>query len=110
MFVCILIALISEGAFPQSSQELDKLAQEYYSERDFTRAIETWMLVLEQEPENERIQKKIERVYEEKYQRDLAFLTAKKNQKLARIVLYSRVAEMDVEKSFKNYIDGKKQG
>jgi len=70
---CVLLALSSGVVFPQTAQELDRLAEEYYAKRDFTRAIETWMIILDQEPNNERIQKKIERVYEEKYQRDIAF-------------------------------------
>ncbi len=102
-----LLGLSTGIVFPQTALELDRLAEEYYSRRDFTRAIETWMIILDQEPNNERIQKKIERVYEEKYQRDIAFQKAKINYRLAKKKLYVNLDEKNVDRAFDNFIDGK---
>ena len=82
--VMIVSVFATEKLPSQNMEDLNRLAQEYYDNRDFTRALETWMLVLEQDPENERIQKKIELVYEEKYKRDVAYQKARINYRIAR--------------------------
>ncbi len=103
---CMVLA-VAVGVFPQNTQELDRLAEDYYAKRDFTRAIETWMLILDQEPGNERVQKKIERVYEEKYQRDIAFQRAKINHRQAKKKLIINVGTKDPDQAFENFSEGK---
>ena len=65
------------------------------------------MLILDQDPNNERIQKKIERVYEEKYQRDIAFQKAKINYRHAKKKLIVNVDEKNIDLAFENFQAGK---
>ncbi len=112
--IAVLLAIavsqvVTVDLFSQSSQELDRLAEEYYAKRDFTRAIETWMIILEQEPNNEKIQKKIERVYDEKYRRDVAFMKAKIYSKEAKKKLLVNLEEKNIDEAFRVFQEGKKK-
>ncbi len=109
MLAIIVSQVVTVDLFSQSAQELDRLAEEYYAKRDFTRAIETWMIVLEQEPTNERIQKKIERVYDEKYRRDVAFMKARIYSKEAKKKLILNLEEKNIDAAFRAFQEGKKK-
>jgi tetratricopeptide (TPR) repeat protein len=101
--------IVTGDLFSQSAQELDRLAEEYYSKRDFTRAIETWMIILDQDPNNEKIQKKIERVYDEKYRRDVAFQKAKIFSRRAKKQLLVNMDEKNIDEAFRSFQEGKKK-
>lgn len=109
MLAIVVSQIVTVDLFSQSAQELDRLAEEYYAKRDFTRAIETWMIILEQEPNNEKIQKKIERVYDEKYRRDVAFMKAKIYSKEAKKKLLINLDEKNIDEAFRIFQDGKKK-
>lgn len=109
MLAIAVSQVVTGDLFSQSAQELDRLAEEYYGKRDFTRAIETWMIILDQEPNNEKIQKKIERVYEEKYRRDVAFQKAKIYSRRAKKQLLVNLEEKNIDEAFKNFQEGKKK-
>ena len=98
----------SERLPSQNLEDLNRLAQEHYDNRDFTRALETWMLALEQDPENERIQKKIELVYEEKYKRDVAYQKARINYRQARNKIKIDLQDANLEKAIRDFNSGKK--
>ena len=65
-------------------REMDREAQAYFDKRDYNQAIGLWLTCLEQEPDNEKIQLKIEIVYEIKQRKDIAFQRAKLNYRFAR--------------------------
>lgn len=76
--------MMSSVARPQSIEELDRRASEFYMNKEFTRALGEWLRILEIEPDNENIQKKIEMLYEEKHRKDLAYQKARFHYRLAR--------------------------
>ncbi|RPI91794.1 MAG: hypothetical protein EHM32_10120 [Spirochaetales bacterium] len=82
--VLIAIMMMSSVAQPQSVEELDRRASEFYKNKEFTRALGEWLRILEIEPDNENIQKKIEVLYEEKHRKDLAYQQARLHYRLAR--------------------------
>lgn len=65
-------------------KEMDREAQAYYDKRDYNQAIGLWLSCLDQEPENEKVQQKIEMVYEIKQRKDISFQKAKLNYRIAR--------------------------
>ncbi|MCX7680005.1 MAG: tetratricopeptide repeat protein [Spirochaetes bacterium] len=111
LFLCAVLIFHTGkiGLFSQNVQELDRLAEEYYDKRDFSRAIETWMLILDQDPYNEKIQKKIERVYDEKYKRDVAFQKAKIFSRKAKKQLLINLNEKNLDEAIKNFQEGKRK-
>jgi tetratricopeptide (TPR) repeat protein len=69
---------------PQSIDDLDREAQEYYEKREFNKAIQTWLRILEEDTRNEKIQKKIEEVYDVKHKKDIRLQIAKKDLREAK--------------------------
>ena len=63
---------------------MDREAQESFDKRDYNQAIGLWLNCLEIEPENEKIQQKIELVYEIKQRKDISFQKARLNYRIAR--------------------------
>ena len=63
---------------------MDREAQAYYDKRDYNQAIGLWLSCLDMEPDNEKIQQKIEMVYEIKQRKDISFQKAKLNYRIAR--------------------------
>ncbi len=103
-------ALFAGGdLFPQGVEDLDRLAQEYYEKKQFDKAINTWMRILEDNPENERVQKKIELVYEEKHRKDLAYERSRRNFREARSALKQneKYDESDYDKALVYFKLGK---
>lgn len=82
--VLISIAGGAGDISPQTVGELDKRAQKYYEEKEFSKAIAEWLRILEIDPDNEAIQKKIEMVYEEKHRKDISYQKAAMYLRLAR--------------------------
>lgn len=80
----VAVMMMSTAVSPQSVEELDRRASEFYKNKEFTRALGEWLRILEIEPDNELIQKKIEMLYEEKHRKDLAFQMARFHYRLAR--------------------------
>jgi len=94
--VLMLLVLFSLQTYPvltESIDDIDRRAQKYYDDKQFTNAITEWMRILELNPENEQIQRKVEYVYEEKHRKDLALVLARKHYRLARINLYKDYEE-----------------
>lgn len=105
-FVLIVIMAMSTVARPQSVAELDRRADEYYKNKEFTRALGEWLRILELEPDNENIQKKIEILYEEKHRKDLAYQKARFHYRLARQELPVDVqqAKDDSDVAIENFV------
>jgi len=100
------IVMMSSAVSPQSVEELDRRAGELYRNKEFTRALGEWLRILEIEPDNENIQKKIEMLYEEKHRKDLAYQKARFHFRLARQELPADVqkAKEDSDVAIANFI------
>lgn len=96
----IVIGTIMMGGvlYPESVDEIDRRATDYYNNKEFSKALGEWLGILEIDPENESAQKKIEMLYEEKHRKDVSFQTAKY---LYRDSLDS-IAKGDIEKAKDN--------
>ncbi len=70
--------------FPESTEEMDRRASMYYANKEFTKALGEWLQILEIDPENESVQKKIEILYEEKHRKDLSYQKARYYYRLAQ--------------------------
>jgi len=89
----VLIALAPVSILGQSIEEMDRQAQEYYDNKDFSRAIAIWLNILDMDPENREIQKKVEMLYEQKQKKDLELERSKIEYKKAKIELYKNKDE-----------------
>jgi len=67
-----------------SVKNLNNRAQKFFDGKKYNKAIELWLNALEIEPENEKIQQKIELIYEIKQKKDLALQKSRLNYKIAR--------------------------
>lgn len=65
-------------------KDMDRDAQAFFDKRDYNQAIGLWLSCLDMEPENEKIQQKIELVYEIKQRKDISFQKAKLNYRISR--------------------------
>ncbi|MBN2159695.1 MAG: tetratricopeptide repeat protein [Spirochaetes bacterium] len=85
LFMSILIVCQAfTDLHPATLKEMDREAQTYFDKREYNQAIGLWLGCLEIEPDNEKIQQKIEMVYEIKQRKDMAFQKAKLNYRIAR--------------------------
>ena len=102
----LTIVMMSSAVSPQSVEELDRRASEFYRNKEFTRALGEWLRILEIEPDNESIQKKIEMLYEEKHRKDLAYQEARFHFRLARQELPADVqkAKEDSDVAIANFV------
>jgi len=100
------IVMMSSAVSPQSVEELDRRAGELYRNKEFTRALGEWLRILEIEPDNENIQKKIEMLYEEKHRKDLAYQKARFHFRLARQEIPTDVqkAKEDSDVAINNFV------
>ena len=80
-------AVTGERLSPQSVDDLDRQAQELYDQKDFRGAIDLWLRALDVDPENEKIQRKIEFVYEEKHRKDLAVQVSRRHLRMSKKIL-----------------------
>lgn len=95
IFIIILyLMLLTTTAIsqnPNTIAEIDKRAQEYYDKKELSKAIVEWLKILEIDPNNEEVQRKIELVYEEKHKKDISLQRAKLYYRLSRKVLPDNV-------------------
>lgn len=86
MILAVVLALtqLPVGLHSATVREMDRDAQAYFDKREYNQAIGLWLNCLEVEPDNERIQQKIEMVYEIKQRKDISFQKAKLNYRIAR--------------------------
>ncbi len=95
VFFALMIALQAfTGLHSASVRDMDRAAQVYFDNKEYNQAIGLWLGCLEIEPDNERIQQKIELVYEIKQRKDLSYQKARLNYRIARRKL---AAEEDKE-------------
>jgi tetratricopeptide (TPR) repeat protein len=80
----LMAFLTSLGLHSATVKEMDRDAQAFFDKRDYNQAIGLWLTCLDMEPENEKIQQKIELVYEIKQRKDISFQKAKLNYRIAR--------------------------
>jgi tetratricopeptide (TPR) repeat protein len=83
----VLIAALFFSPLPiytQSTKEMDRQAQEYFDNKEFSKAVALWLNMLDIDPNNMDIQKKVEFLYEMKQKKDLELEKSKMNYKLAK--------------------------
>ncbi|MEJ5361780.1 MAG: tetratricopeptide repeat protein [Spirochaetota bacterium] len=86
-----LLTTVAISQNPNTIAEINKRAQEYYDKKDLSKAIIEWLKILEIDPNNEEVQRKIELVYEEKHKKDISLQRAKLYYRLSRKVLPDNV-------------------
>jgi len=96
--IIITAFLVASGLMAQSIRDMENEADEYYKKKEFNKAVALWLNILNLEPESERIQKKIELVYEEKQKKDLSIQRARLNFKIAKKTL-------DINQNIENLSD-----
>lgn len=77
-------ALVGGNVYAATVAELDRQAQRYFNQREYNQAIGLWLTCLEMEPDNEKIQQKIEMIYEIKQKKDVAYQRSRLNYRIAR--------------------------
>ncbi|HNX22743.1 MAG TPA: hypothetical protein PKG60_01765 [Spirochaetota bacterium] len=70
--------------YTQSTQEMDRQAQEYFDNKEFSKAVALWLNILDVDPNNMDVQKKVEFLYEMKQKKDLELEKSKMNYKIAK--------------------------
>jgi len=85
--ISAVLLLFGQPLMSDSINEMDTNAQKYFKEKDFAKAIDLWIKILYMYPDNEKIQKKIEMIYEIKQKKDISLQKAKLNYKIARKTL-----------------------
>jgi len=70
--------------YTQSTQEMDRQAQEYFDNKEFSKAVALWLNILDVDPNNMDVQKKVEFLYEMKQKKDLELEKSKMNYKMAK--------------------------
>ncbi|MGQ9844257.1 MAG: tetratricopeptide repeat protein, partial [Spirochaetota bacterium] len=91
---------------PAMIAEINNRAQEYYDKKELSKAIIEWLKILEIDPNNEEVQRKIELVYEEKHKKDISLQRAKLYYRLARKVLPDnvKIAQDNSKIAIENFI------
>ncbi|MCX8124896.1 MAG: tetratricopeptide repeat protein [Spirochaetes bacterium] len=87
----ILLNTIAISQNQNTIAEINKRAQDYYDKKELSKAIIEWLKILEIDPNNEEVQRKIELVYEEKHKKDISLQRAKLYYRLSRKVLPENV-------------------
>lgn len=104
----ILISLFfSLSLSAQNVSSIDKKAQKYYDDKKFNEAIAAWLQALDIDPDNVKIQQKIEMVYEEKHRKDLSFQKSKIYLRKANETLNQKTfaeGEKNAELALENYV------
>jgi tetratricopeptide (TPR) repeat protein len=77
ILLVVLFASVNMQLSAESVADIDVRAQRFYSEKKFAEAIREWLSALDIDPLNEKIQQKIEMVYEEKHRKNLALQRSK---------------------------------
>jgi len=77
LFFIVILLVASLPCKAETVADIDARADRYYSEKKFSDAIREWLSALDLDPSNEKIQRKIEMLYEEKHRKNLAVQRAK---------------------------------
>jgi tetratricopeptide (TPR) repeat protein len=106
LFIALIISAASTVLFPESIRDIDKRAEQYYENKELNKAIAEWLSILEIDPDNDEVQKKIESVYDEKHRKDSAKQTALIQLRLAKKVLDTDLKESNrrAEISWNNFV------
>ena len=80
-FLCLSAA---PHVYAQSVRAMDQEAQKHFDDKEFSKAVAVWLNILDLEPDNVEIQRKIEMLYDMKQRKDIELERAKFNFKLAR--------------------------
>jgi tetratricopeptide (TPR) repeat protein len=98
-FFIIVIMIFFSGIElrSESIKDIEKRADEYYEKKEFNKAISELLSILEIDPKNEEIQKKIETLYDEKQKKDTSLQIAKIQLKLAKRVLDTNLKESNTK-------------
>ncbi len=107
LILITFLLFIHVMGYSQTVQEHDKRAEKYYQEKQFSKALGEWMQALSIEPDNQKIQQKIELAYEEKHKKDIAKQKAKLYYKQAKKSINNNDFESgktNADKAVDNYI------
>ncbi len=83
LFIAALF-FIPMPIYTQSTAEMDRQAQEYFDNKEFSKAVALWLNILDVDPNNMDVQKKVEFLYEMKQKKDLELEKSKLNYKIAK--------------------------
>lgn len=83
-FFCILL---TSASYSQNIEALAKKAENHFANKEYNEAISIWMEILDRDPENDRVQKRIENVFEIKQKKDLTLEKSKLDFKISRYKL-----------------------
>ena len=83
----------SMPVYSQNVQAMDRQAQEHFNNKEFPQAVVLWLNILDIDPNNLEIQKKVEALYELKQKKDLELEKAKMHYKIARIEIAKNFSE-----------------
>ncbi len=81
--IVLSVFLLAASVFSADIEEMDSRAQEHYDRKEFTSAISLWLAILDLSPGNEKIQSKIEMIYDLKQRKDVSLQRAKLNYRIA---------------------------
>jgi tetratricopeptide (TPR) repeat protein len=113
ILIFTLLLSVSIGLKSESIDEMDRKAQDAFDKKDYKQSIALWLSILDIDPENDKIQKKIEMVYELKQKKDITMQRSKKEYREAREKFKSQDIQDEEEfkkaralaiSSFDNYI------
>lgn len=101
-----LFSLLFSVLSAETVDVIDKRAEAYYKERKLNKAIAEWLTILDVDPNNERIQRKIEAVYDEKHKKDISTQKARMQLREAKKLLTEDVeqSEAAAQKAKENFI------
>jgi tetratricopeptide (TPR) repeat protein len=85
LLVVILFSAIP--LFPETAEQMDSRAQAHFDRKEYASAIALWLTILDIDPTNERIQQKVEMIYEVKQKKDVAMQKAKLYFKIAMKII-----------------------
>lgn len=83
IIIALLTAMITaeDLSYAQSDEELDRIAEEHFRNRDFPRAVETWKKILEKNPGDARAKSRLDTVFQAQYAAELE-IQKEKHEKL----------------------------
>jgi tetratricopeptide (TPR) repeat protein len=84
MLLIIALFFIPLPIYTQSTVEMDRQAQEHFDNKEFSKAVALWLNILDIDPNNMDVQKKVEFLYEMKQKKDLELEKSKLNYKIAK--------------------------
>ena len=82
--IVIFFILALVNLYAQSVKNMDDEAQKHFENKEFSKAVALWLNILDLDPENAEIQRKIEMLYDMKQRKDIELEKAKYNFRVAR--------------------------